>query len=35
MIKLALIGVGGLAGAVWYFHGEQLWTHLAIHAGWM
>ena len=35
MIKLALIGAGGLVGAVCYFHGEHLWTQVAMHAGWM
>ena len=31
MIKLALIGVSGLAGAVCYFHGPQVWDHVAAH----
>ena len=31
MIKLAVIGIGGLVGAVCYFHGPQICEHIAAH----
>jgi hypothetical protein len=32
MIKLALVAVGGVVGAVCYFHGAHIWEHIAAHA---
>jgi hypothetical protein len=32
MIKLALVGIGAVVGAVCYFHGPQIWDHIAAHA---
>jgi hypothetical protein len=31
MIKMAVLAVGGLAGAVCYFHGHELWHFVEAH----
>ena len=32
MVKMVLIGISGLGGAVCYFHGPEVWAHVCAHA---